>query len=242
MSLLPRREDGKIDYKNMWEVKLLRGIFMFFIYLLLFVYTTVGAQSAWTWIQLRYHGGDFKIENIDKAAEALSYDEEQLLLTELLTKYPPQDIGQITEKLQDQSAEFHATYFFTVANRYYKAGNIDEAIFWTMLARFRLRYDAVRCQHDASGDISKFFALMYTGAGLQQEIAALTPPETKAYLQRVLDWDAAHPPENSPRYFCKYVGDLERVKNVNISPRADWPAIRLLLRTAAQAHIEGDNE
>lgn len=240
MSLLPRTEDGKINYKAMWEFKLLKGIFMFFVYLMLVIYAVAGFGSAKTWLQLRYYGGDFNIENIDQAAEKLAQKDDQMMLVQMVTRYPLEYNDIIVEKLEPLTPQLNAAYFFAIGNRYYHAGDIDEALFWTMLGRFRMRYDALRCRYETADLVSNQYSILFTTVDLLQEFLDMSAEKQKSILRRVLEWDENHPPENSPRYYCNFIEDIKRIDEIDIAPRREWETIRMIMRGAAMAHIDGD--
>lgn len=241
MSLLPRKDDGKIDYKNIWEVRLLRGIFMFFVYLMLVVYVLAGIQSLRTWTQLRYYGGDFTTGDLVKAAEEMSASDNQVLLPQLLMKYPLDYNQDIEAAMLPLTPKLNSYYFFAMASRYHQAENMEEAFFWSMLARFRLRFDAVRCQdHDATV-LSDQFVGLFTPDDLQEDIDNLTEEERKGFLKQVLEWDEQNPAYNSPRYFCKYITALKNTDTAGVVKVSDWETMRKIMRAAATAYIEGYN-
>ena len=182
MSLFPRNDDGKIAYTKMWEFKLLKGIIMFFVYVLLIIYSVMGVQSAKTWIELRIYAGDFDVKNVYEVADKIAARDDQTLLSHLLFKYPLDYNDELVERLEPLTPKFHAAYFFATATRYYQAGNKDEALFWTMLGRFRMRYDALRCQYETADLVANQYSILYSSADILRDLINLDAQKQKEIL------------------------------------------------------------
>ena len=241
MSLLPRKENGKIDIRAMWEYKLLKFIVMTVFYFLLLIYALLGAQSTWKWMQMRYYGGDFSEQSLIQAVETLSDDKRQIKLVELIHVYP-YTTDELVGILENEMKDFHAHFFFSMANRYAGLGDMDAARFWTMLGRYRLRYDALRCDHMTADTVSDKYVEYYILPAVKDDMATMGEDARRAVLADVLAWDDAHPPENDPRYFCEFIEDTEQLSNIGVIPRDQWPLVRRLMRATAQRYIDSGND
>jgi|GEM_PF-1416589 hypothetical protein len=241
MSLLPKKNDGTVDVKSMWEVKLLRGIALFFVYILLVMYVLASASTAWNWIQLKWYAGDFHTGNLAKTVpELIEQDKESLAMT-LINAYPVEQTDEIVDILAPASKQLDARFFFSISNNYYQLGNVEEALFWHTLARFRLRYDAVRCNYELADMVSNDFLEFITNPDLLKQVEK-SSDNINERLIWVLEWDEKYPAQNDPSYFCNYIRRLKGKKEVGVAEKDLWPNMHKLLRMNAQLFLHDAGE
>lgn len=240
MSFLPRKENGKVDVKAMWEYKLIRFVIMFFVYLMLLIYSIAGAQSVWKWSQLRYYGGDYSLEHLPAAIESLSKKGNQLMLIEYIGRFPGDKNDAMVESLLPLTPDLHAHAFFAISNRYGILGEMEEAMFWAILGRYRLRFDALRCDFPAADVISDRYAELYLQRVVRQALLNIDETTRKRLLQKVVDWTDEYPADNDPAYFCEFIESAEGLANIDVVPRDQWPALRTVMKKAALRYIESD--
>ncbi|MGM0421887.1 MAG: hypothetical protein ACQEQL_02190 [Pseudomonadota bacterium] len=233
MSLLPKKDDGTVDVKSMWEVKLLRGIALFFIYILFAMYVLAAVPSAWNWAQLKWYTQDFKIETLaETVPEFIDKDKERLAMT-LISLYPIERTDEIAKILAPSSVHLDARYFFSISNNYYQLGNMEEARFWHTLGRFRLRYDAVRCDYELADQMADSFIEFVADPELMDDLQS-NPGDLNKRLTRVLEWDDKYPPQNDPGYFCNYIRRVKGLSRLEILDEDLWPDMHTLLRMNAE--------
>ena len=240
MSFLPRKENGKVDVKAMWEYKLIRFVIMFFVYLMLLIYSIAGAQSVWKWSQLRYYGGDYSLEHLPAAIESLKTQDNQLLLIEYISRFPGERYDQMIEELMPMTPDLHAHVFFAIANRYGAVGQMDEAMFWGMLGRYRLRFDALRCDYLASDRVSNLYAEAYLQPYVRTPMRELSENARKEVLQEVLNWVEKYPAENDPSYFCQFIQEADRTPPIDVVEPKGWPIVHEIMRDSALRYINSE--
>lgn len=242
MSILPRDDSGKIDYKSMWEYKLLKGTFKFLAYLIFFLYLATAIPSAWSWAKMKWIGGDFSMAALEENAREFIEDKESEDLVHLINLYPPNKTDDIVDTLTPYFGEMDTRSFFSFANKFYMNDEIEKAMKWYTYGRFRLRYDAVRCDYLVSEKIASEYVVLITNLELFDYALRLPPEELKPYITEALEIDLAHPPQNSPRYFCDFIKRYKQVQNVDILPEDDWEDRRKIMRFLAEEYVKSDVE
>ena len=239
MSLLPRTEDNKVDYKSMWEVKLLKIIFKTLAYILFIVFILTGTQSAWKWSILKYHGQDFSIERLAPGLEALTKnDPDQTHGLNFFIAYPPEKTDDMIAEIEHLAPKLNAPFFFVIASRYWALKDFEQAFFWTTVARYRLRFDALRCDYLNADITAKNILGIFSNPDIDRAFNKENTLAKKQYLQRAIDWDKKYPAINAPRYFCDFIETFENKKNIVALPKHEWETIRTVMHSAAEAHID----
>ena len=160
------------------------------------------------------------------------------MLVELVSRYPYVYNDQMMEALEPLTPRLHAHFFFAMGNRYAAGDDMEAANFWTFLGRYRLRYDALRCDYMAGDVVSDKYVSFYSLPPLRDQLLQMGDAERRELLTEVLAWDAENPAANDPRYFCEFIEDTERQRNIGIIPKSQWDTIRLFMRAAAQKYID----
>ena len=240
MSIVPRTEDGKIDYKSMWEFKLLKWLGKAFLYIIFIAYLMAALPSVWNWAKLKYYGDDFSMRSLDQAVSKLIENNQTMTLLELLNAYPPTDSKKIKNVLEPYTPKLDARTFLSLSNKHYLNGDTEQAIFWYIYGRFRLRYDAVRCDYIVSEEVADDYAVLWTNFDLFSKTLNFTPEDYKPHIQKALDWDEKYPPENSPRYFCDFIEKYHNVNSVEILTDEDWEDRRKIMRFLSNEFINGN--
>ena len=237
MGFLPKKDDGSVDYKNMWEVKLLKGIMLFFGYTVFALYLTLFTYPAWQWAQMKWYVPDFSISALEQTTQTLIDQDQHDLAALLLNSYPVENLDQVVEEMSKMASDFNAPFFFAVSNRYVLKEDTEQAIFWNIYARFRVRYDAVRCDYFLSDVVSDEFSIINANLELTEKFLRLDQDKRQDLVRQVLDFDAAHPPRNDPDYFCKFIQQFKSTDKIAVLPEDDWDIRHDLLRTSAQAFL-----
>ena len=237
MGFLPKKDDGSVDYKNMWEVKLLKGILLFFGYIIFALYLILTVASAWRWAQMKWYVSDFSLSALEQTTQTLADQDQHDLIALLLNSYPIENLDQVVGEMSKSASDLNTPFFFAVSNRYVFAENMEEALFWNTYARFRVRYDAVRCDYFLSDVVSDEFSILNASLELTEKFLRLDQDKRQALVRQVLDFDAAHPPKNDPDYFCKFIQRFKSTGKIAVLPEDDWDIRHDLLRTAAEAFL-----
>jgi len=146
-----------------------------------------------------------------------------------------EDAEKIAETLAAKADVLSYETFLTLSRLFYTAHKLDDSYFWMQYARYRLRYDALRCGGSTGA------------ADIARLIDATTPPEIdaaaekrpallKKSLIRVLNLDEKKPPRNDPATVCKIIGVLEG-RDAAPLPAAQQAPLRAQLRAATQRAI-----
>ncbi len=149
---------------------------------------------------------------------------------------PAAETKAIIDIVTPNSGALEAGTFFALSIRTLRTGTREDALFWLQLARYRLRFDTLRCR---AGAMPNAFD------GL---LAAMTPPAIttlltdhpdleKKSVQRVMDFDTKYPAANSPDQTCRILSHLSRSKPDPL-PQSQWEDVRLLLRHMTESALK----
>lgn len=237
MSLFPKKEDGGLDVKSMWEVKLLKYIGLFFVYLVFVMYLLLAVPSAWSWAELKYYTASLEIEQLDGTIINLFEQDKGRLAMDLIYAYPPENVPKIVETLGSSTSYLNAHYFFYISNAFYQLGDVDEALFWNTVGHFRMRYDALRCNSETADEFATAMAELATRPELMNKMKNDPPESVARRLERTLAWDERYPPKNQPEYACDLIARLQGLQHVETAAESRWEAMRYLLRHNAEEYI-----
>lgn len=204
---------------------------------LLFIgYLISTAPQAWDWVRLEYTRSR-PVEDLTSIVKAALETGEQKQLLQWIAERPAADRPAMKTLLEKDIGKLPtavASHFSTWAE---KAGNIEEAVFWDNYMRYRLRFDALRCNIPSA--VEDTMGLLELGNRPTLRNHLKTDADLKKVLQAVMDYDAKHPAENDPVAVC---GQLNKLNNSNSKPvdRAAWPAMRHLLRVRTEEFIRGN--
>lgn len=228
--------EENFSLRDSWEFKtgkfILRvaAVLFFLAYLML----AVPHASAWAW-QAYYLREPLPMLKTHLEQSLKTGDQDKLL--KWIKIRPAAERAQIMDMLEPVSGKLNPLFFLTFAHWSAAADDVDKAVFWHFMARFRLRYDALRCgSPNAVDNMDGLLALMPEGK-IAPTVAKQDRPALMSYLQRVLDYDAAHPAENSPKNVCVFINNLEGRGFVIVQERY-WQNIRHSLRRITEAQIE----
>lgn len=109
---------------------------------------------------------------------------------------------EIINTLQPLAPVIEPVFYFQLSKRYEEIGDMDKAVFWNLLGSFRLRLDARRCEGADDLNAVEFYTDLYGS----QNVAIYVSQDidrTERIFNEVMAWDAEHPPQTSPQYFCR---------------------------------------
>lgn len=236
---LAREAKTKLGFRGTWEYRTLRFLFKFFIASALLFYLGLGGSLTWTWLHTKY----VRLQPVEKAAEIaqklLKPGGDPEYLRSWVAMRPTTD-GDALMKLLDPYIEWMNGMTFIVYGSWMAdQGKMEEAVFWRQYARFRIRFDALRCgSHDAPSLVTRIMN-QFPQPAIRAYMQDHPELQTKI-LRQVLDFDAKHLPVNDPTEFCKALvaGEEYRYKmQVEMQPRHEWRPIHDTLRGVSYYEI-----
>lgn len=214
-------------------MKILRFIFNFFAYILLFVYVYVGTSSATSLFEMK------QVRRQDLGVLSVMIDNEPGKVAKWARYRPLQETDALVKILTPKSAVADPAVFFELARRHIMTGKTEEALFWSQLGRYRLRYDLLRCGTPGAIDsISRIVTGL--SSPVLQELLQKSPELTKKSVRRVLDFDKKYPAANNPFFICDIAHKLERSKSPMV-PKEEWGIVRSNLRTVTEDFLKDKN-
>lgn len=221
------------NFKNSWEFKGASFIVRACFALAFIGYVIVAAPQAWTWAKMTLiRSLEFsRLDGVLRNGVATGDMDGAMAWVELR---PLSENAALRKALEPYYSDVPTRLFFLLRSRYKRENDKDEAAFWEMVARYRLRYDVLRCgAPDSINTMNGLLSLMLRG---EEE---KTPKMTKDLIRRTLDFDAAHPARNDPSGVCKQVDRITR-SNGGVVPQENWAGIRHTLRVITEIALKTD--
>jgi hypothetical protein len=142
----------------------------------------------------------------------------------------------IIDIVTPKSADLEPGMFFELFRRQISLDNTEDALFWEQLARFRLRYDAIRCQvpdgYKSLEGVLNFFESDKIIKMLKND-----PKIQEKSLREVLDFDEKYPAHNNPAFTCDIIRKSSGIIAQQM-PEKDWNRERLSMRRAAEIFLK----
>lgn len=220
---------------NSWEIKSLRFIFRIFAVLFFICYVLLSLQSAWAWGQMKWvRAQDFS--RLDAViAEAEKKDDFSALVTWVGFR-PLAETDALVKGLERVTSLLPGTVFNEYARRFELLKRDDEVLFWHQYARFRIRYDALRCGAPDSPDVINALQILFpneTAARLLDE----DPSRVAGSIRQVLDFDAKYPARDNPAALCKALNKMQK-GDYPMTPQERWADMRYTLRMVTETALE----
>jgi hypothetical protein len=199
------------------------------------VYLFTAGFGAWNWASIKI----LRLRPIDDAAGIFANAQQDPYAVEYWMAFRPlTDTPYILDHADEVAPYLGHAAFFELSRRALYMDRPDDAKFWKMMARYRLRYDLVRCAFSEASEGGEILERI-NGHMPQWQPDDLTPAESVTLMRRVLDYDEKHPPQNDPARVCRQVRSLTRSESHDITrPRAEWENMRFSLRYATEDSIK----
>ncbi|MBW7911937.1 MAG: hypothetical protein H3C49_11805 [Alphaproteobacteria bacterium] len=234
----PRKNDKEPEQtsiKDSWEFKTGKFILRIVAVLFFLTYLLIAFPQALSWGWQSYHRQQ-PLAALEKYIDGARKGDQKTLLKWIQLR-PESERPEIIEKLTPYSGGLTPLFFLTFARWEGQADNIDKAIFWNFLARYRLRYDALRCgAPNAIENMDGLVALLPDGL-VVPTVAKYDKKMLIDYLGRVLAFDAEYPANNNPANLCVFINNLEGKSFMLVDPK-DWNALRHSLRRVTEWELE----
>ncbi len=223
------------SFRNSWEVRSVLFILRIMAVLLCLMYLLWTASGVVNW-------GVMKWVRLQPLSELDIYAAENIEkntpgnIVSWISMRPAEERPEIMRILKPKTGELAGANFMMFSRWEGDLGHADESMFWYQFARYRYRYDALRCGIDsATNDLT---GLLDLGPRHDMDAAAKKDPDfTRKSIQRVLDFDAQYPAHNYPGEICAQVGKLNKVE-ASIAPEASWAPIRHTLRSVTEFSLK----
>lgn len=214
-------------------LRLLQRLFRAAVAIVFVTYIAMTGDMTWNWFMTKIT----RLQSIDSVAKVArddlsGPDPDPEALRNWLARRPMSEGEELMKRLEPFVGQMSGMTFILYASWEVNAGKIDEAVFWRQYARYRIRYDVLRCgSYNAIGLMTDIINRL-PQASIKERMME-TPENLPAELRRVLDYDEKHPPLNNPAQFCKALTKFEAFKsktNIIMTSPEDWTGIHTTLR------------
>lgn len=229
-----------------WATKMRGGIvFKIFIfsfkslYVLAFLfYLMIGTAMTHSWAVTkwnRHYPPEYAGTLCKKYAQGPNPRPESI--TEWLSARNVGEADIIMSQLEACTPYMSSITFLIFSNWKFQQGKLEEALNWRQYARFRARFDALRCGSNEAGD--NFNSLIDISSRDEiQNLMARNPSLQPKSIVWALEYDAKFPPpQNNPYEICKNLTAMEAGK-YKMVPRTDWGGIHTTLRKISYYFVE----
>lgn len=226
----------KESIKNSWEVRSLRFIFRMIIVLFCVGYLLLTFGGAVNWGTMKWVRAQ-PLENLTSyAAENIKAGTPEKI-SRWIRFRPAEERPRIIDMLKPSASGLESPTFMMFAQWEDDAGHIDESLFWHQFARYRMRYDALRCGFvSATDDMTGLLALVPQEH--MRKAVEKDPNFTAKSIQKVLDFDANYPAQNNPRNICGQLAQLNRLTKTRMVGEDKWAEIRHTLRSVTESSLQ----
>lgn len=197
-------------------------------------YLALAAPMTWSWGWSVYYKNQ-PASRIDAwIASALDNPNQSEFMAWLKLR-PTHERNDIILRLEPYSSKLDPFFFLMFSQWKAEELNIEDTVFWHFYARFRLRFDALRCgAPDSVKVLDGLMALMP-----EKHITATVqrwPQLIPHSIGRVLEYDAKYPANNNPNRICSIVHRIENDVFKTVNPQ-HWPQIRHTLRARTELSL-----
>lgn len=222
-------------WKASWEVKTLLFILRAMAVLVFVGYVLYTAPMAYSWIQMKWVRAQ-PLEQALPTAEAYIKDGHPEKIADWVLSRPVSERKQLMEILEPLTGELPSGLFIAYASWEHNLGNAEQSLFWYQYARYRLRYDALRCGiPSGTDDMTGLLDLMPRDS--VQKTMTENPKLLPVMIERVLKYDAKYPANNNPADICSKLNTLNNTSFVML-PQERWADNRYILRMATEAALK----
>lgn len=187
------------------RVSLLRfwgGIFKKILLLTVFAaYLVGGSIATMTWAK----AARFRSLETDQMLLRMDHYRERYKFFDAVFMFdvqPRERAVEVINALEPIAPVIEPVFYFQLAKRYEQIGDMDKAVFWHLLASFRLRLDSLRCEGQDGFKAVEIYSELYLTPMLTYYVGE-DIDRTERIFDRMMQWDAENPPQTSPQYFCR---------------------------------------
>lgn len=220
--------------KNSWEFRTGKVILRIAACLFFISYLALSAPLTWQWGWSAYYKSQ-PLSHLDTLiAEDLNEPDQSQFMAWVHLR-PDHEHAEIQQKLEPHSGKLDPFFFLLFSQWAAQELDIEKTVFWHFYARYRVRFDALRCgAPDSVQTVDGIMSLMP-----EQHITLTVqhwPHLIPASIREVLDFDAKLPAANNPARICRIVYELEG-RNFKITSVDRWQQIRHTLRSRTELSV-----
>ena len=205
------------------------------LYLLLLIYVIIGVASLGIVIEREYIRSKDITETNRIVDDAITTNRYQKL-DKWIRYRKVEDIEKMIDVFEEKSSYLSPTVFFRISASFFNLQNVEEGLFWFNLAKYRLRYDVLRC--GASNSILSLGSIINIAYDTDMgELYDSKKEIIRDSLKRVIEFDKKHPPQNDMEPVCFMVSQIEGKQELDIAPEEKWEDIRKKLIKSAKEFV-----
>jgi hypothetical protein len=201
---------------------------------LFILYLATTSTSALAWMQTYWTRQQPLATVSELLQESLAKNDPQILSLWIFRR-PMADMPEIFAAIEPKAELISSLIFMRQAQYFMGNKQPGEALFWYLHARYRLRFDALRCGAPTGPETMNTVLNMLSPPDIEELVPA-EGPDLAAELQRVLDYDAKMPAKNNPTDICEVLNRISRGNFVMV-PEEHWAGLRHTLRLATEESL-----
>lgn len=223
------------------EFVILKKIFRGGLVVFMFFYLATNTIGLWRWTKIKWIRAQ-PLEQMEQVVTQYAMTDPKKIENWFMYR-PRSESRALLDRMPAVSAQLPALVFINLAQRAHALGDMAEKNFLIQLARYRFRYDALRCGDPTSVETSQEL-VQRAYAHAPEFLAPLSMTETIALTRRVIDFDTKYPAENNPQVTCDMLKTLRQWRRENSgiryapAPPENWPDIRFNLRFATDISLQ----
>lgn len=200
------------------------------------LYLTSAGPGFYRWVKIKRVRAE-AVETLQWAADRSTLRKKPEELVFWVNSRPASDSAYLLEKLPDMASDLPSNIFFEMAKRAQKLGRGEDYLFWTFYARFRLRYDLLRCGDPEAIKMINNLADALGQQDIMTESIEKNPQRMADMIEKILDFDAHHPARNDPSAICTHILKIKKNKFA-VAPASEWAAVRHVLRNVTERAVK----
>lgn len=228
----------KVRLQRSWLWKIFLFSFKSLSVLAFLCYLMLGSAMTYGWIKTKWYR-HYPTEYAGQLCQkyALGRDPKPDKIIDWLTSRKVSEADLIMEKLEACTPHLSSITFLAFSNWKFQQGKKLEALNWRQYARFRARFDALRCGSNDAGDNLNEIIDISAREEFQQMMARDPSLQPKSIVW-ALEYDAKFPPpQNNPAALCKQLNSMENGRFTMV-PRSEWGSIHRTLRDISYYFVE----
>lgn len=218
-----------------WEFRASKLILRIAAAIFFVSYLCLSLPLAWQWGWSAYYKSQ-SLHQLDSLIRQYANSEDQSELLSWINLRPEHEHEEIQSKLEPHAATLDPFIFLLFSQWAADRLDIEKTVFWHFYARYRVRFDALRCgAPDSVKNLDGIMALMP-----EKHITATVqrwPHLIPLSIRDVLDYDAEHPARNNPARICRIVYEIEGNNFKMVRPE-NWAQVRHLLRARTELSLK----
>lgn len=221
-----------------WVWRFVRWLLRMILCMLFIMYLASAGMMAWTWVKKQWYTATLETPQAI-VEKVIQLSDKGAFADAIFVYHHANKDLQIQSRplLEEYSARLVPHIFFIFARESFQQGDDIQGLNWAQYARFRMRYDVLRCKTTRLEQASDLIADIVTAGDVTRSLHQ-DPSRLNQSLAWVLEYDAKHPAVNNPAGACRAFAGLMGEAGDSIVDPEDWPMIRQELRTLTQTFLD----